>query len=83
MASDLTAWRIDVVGDAGTHWDLIEVKDRSSLSAVGQLLGYQILWRRNPPDGRPTRLLFVAPQITPELSIVLAELGIGALIAPT
>lgn len=83
MASDLSAYRIDVVGDAGDHWDLIEVKDRSSLAAVGQLLGYQIIWRRNPPDDRPTRLIFVAPHITPELSIVLAELGIGAVIAPT
>lgn len=76
----LSAHRIDVVGDARTHWELIEVKDRASLSAVGQLIGYQILWRRGPPDDRDTRLVSVAPNTTPPVSHVLSALNIEAVI---
>lgn len=81
MQQMLTARRIDVVGDAGDHWEIIEVKDRSSLSAVGQLLGYQVLWNIHPPDDRPTALIYVTPDLEADVSLVLAQLGIEAIVA--
>lgn len=74
--ASLLAHKIDVVGDARDHWEILEVKDRASLSLAGQLLGYRILWRLGPPDDRPVRLVAVMPNVTPPIGHILAELGI-------
>lgn len=76
----LFAHRIDVVADARDHWELVEVKDRASLSLVGQLMGYRILWQLGPPDDRPVRLVAAMPNVTPPIGHVLAELGIELVI---
>lgn len=82
MAEDLSALKIDAVGDAGDHWDIVEVKDRSSLSAIGQLMAYKVLWDADPPDPRETRMIYVSPQITPEAAQVMTHFGIEQVIVP-
>lgn len=80
-ALDSTAYRIDVMGDRGDKWDMIEVKDRSSVSAIGQLLTYQLLWNINPPNTKPLNLVYVAPQLTYAVSLVLNRYKIEPIIA--
>lgn len=80
-ALDSTAYRIDVVADRGDSYDMIEVKDRSSVSAIGQLLTYATLWNLNPPNIKPINLVYVAPQLTYAVSLVLAKYNIQPVIA--
>ena len=42
----LTQKRIDVLGLTGTGADIIEVKDRGSWTALGQLVGYKRMWEK-------------------------------------
>jgi hypothetical protein len=78
-----TAYRIDAVGDTGKRWEIIEVKDRASLSALGQLLAYSTLWQLGAPDNRPLHLVYVTPNLTYAVGIVMQKYGIESIIAPT
>lgn len=67
MAVALTEKRIDVVGRRhGQVW-IIEVKLSAMLSAVGQLVSYQILYEERFPGAGPTELLIVTDRIGPDL----------------
>lgn len=55
-----TQKRIDAVAWKGNTPTIIEVKDRAGLSAIGQILGYEVLWRLDNPGGPPPSILLVA-----------------------
>src|SRR5271168_3672773 len=65
MAIENSQKRIDVVAWQGSQPTLIEVKERASLGASGQLIGYQILWNQEHANTVPPKLLIVARQVTP------------------
>src|SRR5579864_6652767 len=44
----LTKKRADIIAYKANTVDILEVKPRMSLSALGQLLGYQHLWQLDP-----------------------------------
>ena len=50
QAQILSQKRIDLVAYKGSTVTIIEVKLRVSLAALGQLLGYAILWRAENPE---------------------------------
>lgn len=49
QAALLSQKRIDMVATKGSNVAIIEVKLRVSLAALGQLLGYSVLWRLENP----------------------------------
>ena len=59
QAQALTRKRIDAVAFKGTAVTIIEVKLRVSLAALGQLLGYQILWQLEHPETTAVNLLAI------------------------
>jgi len=76
MAWALSAKRVDAVVETADHVYLIEVKSRASLSAVGQLLGYELLYRRQYGSAKGITLVLVCESIAPDVEPVLERYGI-------
>ena len=68
--------RIDAVGYKITQITLFEVKDRAGLSAVGQLLGYRVLWLRAAPQGPTPLLRLLCATCSPDMWDVATATGI-------
>jgi len=68
--------RVDAVQE--TRWEITiyEVKRRASLSALGQLLGYeQLLWEQERPS-KPIRLVCVCEEVAPDVEGAFARHGV-------
>jgi len=77
MARALSEKRIDVVGRSrGEVW-IIEVKPSAMLSAVGQLISYQILYEERFPVPGSTELLIVTDRVGPDLENLCKKLRIS------
>lgn len=63
----LTQRRADIIGHVSAFVDIIEVKDRASLGAIGQLVGYRGLWADANPQIVVRRLIVVARDIPPDV----------------
>lgn len=72
----LSQRRADIVGHVGAFIDIIEVKDRASLGALGQLRGYQHLWSEDNPQIIVRRLIVVARDVAPDVANVFNREGI-------
>ena len=77
MARVLTQKRVDVIVQSGSEWWLIEIKRRAGFSALGQLLGYAILWIDKYPARPSPRLAVVCESLQPDLVGVLAQYSIA------
>lgn len=72
IATALTQKRIDVVGERdGLVYDVIEVKLSAGLGAVGQLLGYQVLFPQSFPELPLGRVILVAASVDRDTQSVL------------
>lgn len=69
--TQLTKKRADIIAYKADLVDIIEVKPRMSLSAIGQLLGYQHLWELDQFAPRVQNLIAVAQIIDPDVQAVL------------
>lgn len=76
MAIMNTQKRVDAVAYKGNSVFLIEVKDRAGFSAVGQLVGYEALWRDDHPTDPPPNLVLVCNRFAGDLLPVLRKQGI-------
>ena len=76
MAWALSTKRVDAVVHTPTAVVLVEVKARASLSAVGQLLSYEVLYRQQFHPTKAMRRLIVAESIAPDMAPVLQTYGI-------
>lgn len=63
LAYQLGAKRIDVVAKPNGETWLIEVKPRAGLSAIGQLIGYRVLYAAEHPDETTIRTWLVTDQL--------------------
>jgi hypothetical protein len=72
----ITRKRADIVAHAGTWVDILEVKGRASLSAIGQLIGYHQLWTDERPTFIVRRLIVVCQLIDDDVRRVFATNGI-------
>lgn len=71
MALAITKKRVDAVGWQGSAPTLIEVKNRATLAAVGQVLSYNVLWKADYPVGPDPKLLLIAATFDPDTIPVL------------
>ncbi len=76
MVEALSCKRIDVVGRIGGRTCLIEVKQDAGLSAVGQLLGYKVLFQEENPEVSDADLLLVTDEIDDDTLTVCQAFGI-------
>lgn len=74
--------KIDVVGYAEDYIALIEVKPSAGSSAMGQILGYQLLFREEYPDAKRTVPMVITNQaqngydeIYRKMGVILIEMG--------
>lgn len=75
MWGDLTKKRIDALGYYGRSVTIFEVKQRVSMVALGQLVAYEFLYKRDVP-GVNVSLVLVAAIDDPAVRLVLVERGI-------
>ena len=72
----LTSRRIDVVGHLADGYELIEVKMDAGIIAVGQCVGYPILWRETFP-GLPLRgMRLVCASLSADMRTMLEGCGV-------
>lgn len=82
MGVAVTQKRIDAVAWKSGAPTLIEVKNRATLTAVGQILSYKVLFKADNPLLPDAKLLVVASKYDPDVFPVLASHGIDyALVA--
>ena len=76
MWMSLTQKRIDVVGHRDKTTWLIEVKDRPTVAAIGQVIGYTILYKIDHPDSLPVIPAIIAGVIEPDIETICRALNI-------
>ncbi len=76
MVWALSTKRLDVLVETRREVVLVEVKERAAMSAVGQLLGYLVLFRDQFPTKKVVRLVCVCERIAPDMGPVFREYGI-------
>ena len=76
MAWALSTKRVDVIVETPLEFIIIEVKRRGALSAIGQLLGYLVLFNRQYRPQKRVRLALICERIAPDMEPVLLEYGI-------
>ena len=80
MAVALTEKRIDVVAHRGSITTLIEVKPSAMLSAIGQLLSYQILYEERYPVKGPVKMILITDRAGPDLANLCRKFGISLVV---
>jgi len=76
MALLLSQRRIDAVGHAADHIDIIEITANAGLKAIGQLQTYPILYQNTYHPNRPLRPVLVAESIQSDIDDILQKLGV-------
>lgn len=76
MAVRITQKRIDVVAARGAETYIIEIKDRASMAAIGQLITYRELYEQRYGRGRITGLIIVAETVDPDIKGVIERFKI-------
>jgi hypothetical protein len=76
MAIMNTQKRVDAVAYKSDQPTLIEVKDRAGFSAIGQIVGYDALWRQQNPTTPAPKLLLVCNRFPNDILPVLQRQGI-------
>ena len=80
MGIAVTQKRIDAVAWKGNDPTLIEVKNRATLNAVGQILAYKVLFKADNPLLPDPKLLLVASKFDPDVYPVLQSHGVDYVI---
>lgn len=68
--------RIDALLHRGFLPTIVEVKVRGSLWAIGQLMGYRVLWQRDNPFADVAHLVMVCGSIDADTAYAVTTLGI-------
>lgn len=76
MAWALSTKRVDVLVETPLEFIIVEVKPRGALSAIGQLLGYLVLFQRQFHPQKRVRLALVCERVAPDMTPILSEYGI-------
>lgn len=82
QAKLLSQKRADIVARIGDTVTLVEVKDRLSLSAMGQLLGYRTLYQLAHPEVAEVKLLAIGRDASQDVPEVLRAHGVSVQLFP-
>jgi len=82
QAALLSQKRIDIVGFSGNSVTIVEVKLRISLSALGQLLGYALLWQAENPTVEQINLVAIGHDALIDVAEILQAHGIAVYLYP-
>lgn len=82
QAALLSQKRIDIVGMSGNSVTIVEVKLRISLSALGQLLGYALLWQAENPTVEQIHLVAIGHDALIDVAEILQAHGIAVYTYP-
>lgn len=74
--AQLTAKRIDMVGEKADGWDVIEFRMDAGPSSLGQIQIYKTMWQKDPPDARPVRYMIITDRSDRDIAEAAKELGI-------
>ncbi len=72
----VTQKRADAIAWLQDQADILEVKLRAGLNAVGQLVGYRELFMRDRPELPPPRLRIIALWADPDVEFVAGAQGV-------
>lgn len=78
----LSQKRIDVLARLGSEVTIVEVKVRASLGTLGQLLGYQLLYRQDHPEATAVHLVAIAYDALVDVEAVLQAYGVDVELFP-
>lgn len=76
----LTQRKIDVVALDGNKVDIIELKPAAGTSAIGQVLGYVELFKRDQPTAEAVRPVLITDSIDADAQHVADKLGVTVII---
>lgn len=76
QAQLLSQKRLDILACSGTEVTIVEVKVRVALGALGQLLGYQLLWKQDHPETTAVHLVAIAYDALVDVEAVLQAYGV-------
>ena len=80
VSDGLTRKRIDVVASVGGGFWIIEVKPRADAMAVGQVLNYAHLFRKQFGTMMTVVPVIVADEVDPVIIDQIDDLGVGVLV---
>ena len=58
--------RVDVIGETDKEIIIFEVKERAGMSALGQLLAYEALYREEYPTSKPIKKVVITNYLGPQ-----------------
>lgn len=79
---DVTAKRIDAIGERKNDIWIIEVASSPFLRAVGQCLSYKLLWEQDPQIRKAARMVLVSYGLDVDLKYVLKHYGVEVIEIP-
>ncbi len=80
MSRALLSKRADAIAETSDETWLIEVSASPGMRALGQLLTYHELWKQDPQISKPIRLVLVADQLDPDISLTYAPHDISVFV---
>ncbi len=79
---DLSCRRIDAVGHAVDHIDIIEITQRAGLKALGQLAGYPLLYALTFKPTLPLRQVLVAAELGTDMVEIFSLANLTVFLYP-
>jgi len=72
--------RVDVIGETESEIIIYEVKERAGMSALGQLLCYEALYREEYKPTKPIRKAVITDRLPPNMDILFPQFNVEVII---
>jgi len=72
--------RVDVIGETSSEVIIFEVKERAGMSALGQLLCYEALYREEYKPTKPIKKAVITDRLPPNMDILFPQFNVEVII---
>lgn len=72
--------RVDVIGETDKEVIIYEVKERAGMSALGQLLCYEALYREEYKPMKPIRKAVITDRLPPNMEILFPRFNVEVIL---